>query len=182
MTSYAAEASDTLRTAQGKGVPACRPGSLEPYCCHPGCPDCSPVSPIGRTHQEAAEARKRKREATAAAVAEVEEPSGVICGDPQYLRALIGGDPEYLRLLDELRALHIAKSSGYGTGEDPLANFMAVAAHSGQPAFVYPVLRAVEKLSRWASLYDQGRLDELEEEHLDVASLLLCAEALRRSR
>jgi hypothetical protein len=112
----------------------------------------------------------------------VEEPSGVICGDPQYLRALIGGDPEYLRLLDELRALHIAKSSGYGTGEDPLANFMAVAAHSGQPAFVYPVLRAVEKLSRWASLYDQGRLDELEEEHLDVASLLLCAEALRRSR
>jgi hypothetical protein len=73
VTSYTAEASDTLRTAQGKGVPACRPGSLEPYCCHPGCPDCSPVSPIGRTHQEAAEARKRKREATADAVAEVVE-------------------------------------------------------------------------------------------------------------
>jgi hypothetical protein len=155
MTSYAAEASDTLRTAQGKGVPACRPGSLEPFCCSPGCPDCSPVSPIGRTHQEAAEARKRKRE---------------------------GGDPEYLELLDELRTLHVTKSAGYGTGKDPLANFMAVAAHSGQPAFVYPVLRAVEKLSRWASLYAQGRLDELEEEHLDVASLLLCAEALRRSR
>jgi hypothetical protein len=73
VTNYQANASDTLRTAQGKGVPACRPGSLEPYCCHPGCPDCSPVSPIGRTHQEAAEARKRKREATADAVAEVVE-------------------------------------------------------------------------------------------------------------
>jgi hypothetical protein len=73
VTNYQANASDTLRTAQGKGVPACRPGSLEPYCCSPGCPDCSPVSPIGRTHQEAAEARKRKREATADAVAEVVE-------------------------------------------------------------------------------------------------------------
>jgi hypothetical protein len=175
VTSYRAEASDTLIV--NARVAACRPGSLEPYCCHPGCPDCSPVSPIGRTHQEAAEARKRKREATADAVAGGKNP---------YLGGkwppTAGGDPEYLKLLDELRALHVTKSAGYGTGEDPLANFTAVAAHSGQPAFVYPVLRAVEKLSRWASLYDQGRLDELEEEHLDVASLLLCAEALRRSR
>jgi hypothetical protein len=76
VTSYTSEASDTLRTAQGKGVPACRPGSLEPFCCSPGCPDCSPVSPIGRTHQEAAEARKRKREATADAEV-VELPSGM---------------------------------------------------------------------------------------------------------
>jgi hypothetical protein len=73
VTSYTSEASDTLRTAQGKGIAACRPGSLEPFCCSPNCPDCSPVSPIGRTHQEAAEARKRKREATAHAVAEVVE-------------------------------------------------------------------------------------------------------------
>jgi hypothetical protein len=71
VTSYRAEASDTLIV--NARVAACRPGSLEPYCCHPGCPDCSPVSPIGRTHQEAAEARKRKREATADAVAEVVE-------------------------------------------------------------------------------------------------------------
>jgi hypothetical protein len=71
VTSYRAEASDTLIV--NARVAACRPGSLEPYCCSPGCPDCSPVSPIGRTHQEAAEARKRKREATADAVAEVVE-------------------------------------------------------------------------------------------------------------
>jgi hypothetical protein len=181
VTNYQANASDTLRTAQGKGVPACRPGSLEPYCCSPGCPDCSPVSPIGRTHQEAAEARKRKREATSGEVAVM--AAGMTREDIREIdAALNGGDPEYLELLDELRTLHVTKSAGYGTGKDPLANFMAVAAHSGQPAFVYPVLRAVEKLSRWASLYDQGRLDELEEEHLDVASLLLCAEALRRSR
>jgi hypothetical protein len=43
MTSYRAELSDTLRIAQGKGVAACRPRSLEPFCCHPGCPDCSPA-------------------------------------------------------------------------------------------------------------------------------------------
>jgi hypothetical protein len=93
----------------------------------------------------------------------------------------VQGDPTYLGLLEELRELHLEKSAGYGTSGDPLANFTTVAAHSGEPAFVYPVRRAVEKLSRWASLYAQGRLEELGEEHLDVASLLLCAEALRRS-
>jgi hypothetical protein len=91
------------------------------------------------------------------------------------------GDPTYLGLLEELRQLHFEKSAGYGTAADPLENFNTVAAHSGEPAFVYPVRRAVEKLGRWASLYAQGRLEELGEEHLDVASLLLCAEALRRS-
>ena len=128
----------------------CQPSTFEPFCCSPGCPDCSPDT-------------KGYKEAT---------PAGV---------ASDGGDPEYLRLLDELRALHVTKSAGYGTKADPLANFLTVAAHSGQPAFVYPVLRAIEKLSRWSSLYAQGRVDELEEEHLDVASLLLCAEALRRT-
>jgi len=90
------------------------------------------------------------------------------------------GDPDYLAAHAELLQLHRAKSSGYGTGTDPLANFTAVALIEGEPPWRYPRMRALEKLTRIKSLEAQGRLDELEEEHLDVASLLLCAEALRR--
>lgn len=91
-----------------------------------------------------------------------------------------GGHPGYLALLDEIRELHILKSAGYGTATDPFANFVAVAEAADQPAYVYPLHRAIEKLARCTSLLAQGRDPELGEEFLDVASLLLCAEALRR--
>jgi hypothetical protein len=75
LTSYRTEASDTLLYAQGKGVAACRPGSLEPFCCSPGCPDCTP-------------------EATADAVAEVVElPSGM-------RRSNTAGKTDYTLVLD----------------------------------------------------------------------------------
>ena len=90
------------------------------------------------------------------------------------------GHPEYLRLLDEMREVHLEKSGGYGTGEDPFANYNAVARFNGRPAYAYAVDRVIEKLERWKSLFAQGRFEELGEEHLDAASLLLCAEALRR--
>ena len=89
-------------------------------------------------------------------------------------------DPGYLRLLDELRDLHQVKSAGYGTSKDPLANFTAIAGLTGEPAHRYPRRRAIEKLARCEALEAQGRVDELGEEYLDIASLLLCAEALRR--
>ena len=90
------------------------------------------------------------------------------------------GHPGYLRLLDELRGLHKVKSGGYGTGSDPMANFTAVAAVTGEPRYLYPVLRSIEKLTRVISLHASGRVAELGEEFLDVSSLLLCAEAMRR--
>ena len=89
-------------------------------------------------------------------------------------------DPLWLQTHAELVDLHRDKSAGYGTGTDPLANFTAIAALTGEPAWVYPRRRAIEKLARMESLEKQGRTDELEEEHKDVASLMICAEALRR--
>jgi len=89
-------------------------------------------------------------------------------------------DPMYVQLLDELLDLHQDKSQGYGTGADPFANLTAVASLAGEPAWRYPRRRAIEKLARLESLETQSRVDELEEEHLDIASLLLCAEVLRR--
>jgi hypothetical protein len=89
-------------------------------------------------------------------------------------------DPTYLALLEEMRELHIEKSSGYGNASDPLANFAAVSALTGDKTYRYPILRSIEKLSRCMSLLEQGRDDELGEEFKDVAGLMLCAEALRR--
>lgn len=91
-----------------------------------------------------------------------------------------GGHPEYMKVLDERRALHIEKSAGYGTGDDPFANFSAVAQMTGQPRYLYPVHRTIEKLTRVLSLHAQGRVDELEEEFKDCASLLDCATAMLR--
>lgn len=90
------------------------------------------------------------------------------------------GDPDWLDAWEDLRDLHIEKSSGYGTGEDSFANFTAVAALSGEPPWLYPLRRSVEKLARCESLYDQGRFGELEEEFGDLAGLALCASALLR--
>jgi hypothetical protein len=76
------------------------------------------------------------------------------------------GHPEYLALVDDILQLHKDKS--------------AVAELTGQPRYLYPVHRSIEKLTRVLSLHAQGRTAELEEEFVDVASLLLCAAAVLR--
>lgn len=90
----------------------------------------------------------------------------------------MSGDSDWLAGHDLLRQLHLEKSGGYGTAMDALANFVAVSKQNGQPPFLYAVDRATEKQARIRSLAAQGRLDELEEEFLDVASGMLCGYAL----
>jgi hypothetical protein len=90
------------------------------------------------------------------------------------------GHPEYMRVVEERLALHLEKSSGYGTEADPFANFTEVARIKGQPRYVYPVDRAQEKLIRIYSLIAQGREDLLEQEFSDISSLLDCATAMLR--
>lgn len=90
------------------------------------------------------------------------------------------GSDQYSAILKELEELHSLKSGGYGTGEDPYNNFSAVAVLTGQPRYLYATLRAIEKLTRVLSLHEQGRVEELSEEFTDIASLAICAEALRR--
>lgn len=90
------------------------------------------------------------------------------------------GDEFYLGLLDELAELHVEKSSTYGSSDDALANFAAVAEFADAEEWWYPLERVVEKLARVKSLREQGRIDEIGQELPDIASLTLCAEALRR--
>lgn len=107
-------------------------------------------------------------------------PGEVACGWERWEDVRDGGYPGYLRLLNELRSLHIAKSGGYGTADDPMANYTAISVMTGQPRYLYPVHRSIEKLARALSLHAQGRVGELEEEFLDTASSLLCAAAMLR--
>ena len=88
------------------------------------------------------------------------------------------GHPIYKRLLEERLDLHIEKSGGYGTDDDPFANFTAVARAKGQPRFIYPIDRLQEKLTRVYSLIQQDRVAELPEEFADIASLADCAHAM----
>lgn len=90
------------------------------------------------------------------------------------------GDPDWLAAHKDLYDLHLEKSGGYGTDQDPLANFAAVAASTGQPAYLYPLDRIVEKIARIRSLEAQGRIGELGEDLGDIAGLALCASALWR--
>lgn len=138
-------------------------------------PDCPAVN-CGRAAPVPSQNREPVTETGAATC--VCFPANATC--PSAARCAATGHPGYIALLDELRAIHKTKSGGYGTTADPFGNFTAVASLSGEPRYLYPVLRAIEKLTRFMSLHAQGRVDELEEELLDVSSLGLCAAAMLR--
>lgn len=92
-----------------------------------------------------------------------------------------GGDIGWLSAYRELEALHLLKSASYGTERDKLANFTESARVLGKPA-EYPVLvRMLDKLARAIHMIDNGEANQVKE-YPDLASLSLCAEALRRRR
>ena len=91
------------------------------------------------------------------------------------------GDFRWKEAHAELLNLHLEKSSTYGTKHDQLANFTQAAEILGKPD-EYPVLvRMLDKISRAAHMIEQGKADQVKE-WPDLASLALCAEALRRRR
>ena len=88
------------------------------------------------------------------------------------------GDPGWLQAHRDLLALHLDKSSTYGTGADPLANFSAVSAITGDTPERYALQRIIEKASRAINQIDAGCSGDVKE-YPDIAGLALCAEALR---
>lgn len=91
---------------------------------------------------------------------------------------LRGGHPGVLAFIDGMRYRHVEKSRGYGTGDDPLANFTAVAAVSGRPRCEYPIDRIIEKCTRMKSLIQQGNFNKLAEEFEDIGGLAACGHAM----
>ena len=94
---------------------------------------------------------------------------------------VIPGDPHWHAAHRELRDLHIRKSATYGNGDDPLANFSKIAAVANQDSERYALERIVEKAARALHMIDAGRGADVKE-YPDIASLALCAEALKRRR
>lgn len=92
-----------------------------------------------------------------------------------------GGDPDWLRAHAELAKLHREKSATYGTKADSLANFTESSVWLNRPPEYAVLVRILDKASRALHMIDAGRADAVAE-WPDLASLALCAEALRRRR
>lgn len=92
----------------------------------------------------------------------------------------MAGHKEIPVILDGLKELHASKSAGYGSDDDCMANFNNVATFSKRPAFMYALDRIVEKVTRAYNLESNGRLDQVEEELLDICLLAALSEAMRR--
>ena len=92
------------------------------------------------------------------------------------LQVSAGGHPRFLALLDQLRAMHLAKSADYGTADDVYANYRRTA-KLGIPPSKGILIRMADKWSRietWANggtLKNEGVVDSL----LDLASYALGA-------
>lgn len=95
--------------------------------------------------------------------------------------ASVSGDPNWLAGWRELELLHRRKSSTYGTEDDALANFVKIGEAKAQDPEVYVLDRMMEKLIRCMHMLQAGDGGKIEE-WPDLASLALCAEALRRRR
>lgn len=91
------------------------------------------------------------------------------------------GHPEFLRIVDEIRALHVKKSSDYGTGTDPFRNIRASAAFGVEP-WVGALIRANDKMARLQNAAGGQALvnESIEDSLLDLANYAIIALALRR--
>ncbi len=92
-----------------------------------------------------------------------------------------GGDPGWHTIVREMSELHVEKSDGYGRPDEPLSNYIETSEAVGEPDEYACWFRIHEKTIRALNLIRAGRADE-NKEGVDVASLAIAAEALRRRR
>ena len=99
--------------------------------------------------------------------------------DAELIKSACLGHPRFLALLDQLRAMHLAKSADYGTAEDIFSNFRGSAALGVAP-WVGAMIRAKDKVRRIESFVGNGTLknEPLMDSFLDLASYALIAAVL----
>lgn len=101
--------------------------------------------------------------------------------DPVPTLDVRGADAGWLAVHEELRGLHVEKSSTYGHDADRLANFTGIAAITGDPAELGALLRIIEKSIRALNMIRAGDADAVRE-YRDLASLAIICETLLRRR
>lgn len=88
-------------------------------------------------------------------------------------------DPGWMKAHEELVDLHKRKSATYGNKAEPLLNFVEIGLAQGRPPERYVWERILEKAIRALNMIDSDQAGQVKEA-MDVSSLALCAEALRR--
>jgi hypothetical protein len=92
-----------------------------------------------------------------------------------------GGDPKYLAILDEMRALHIRKSTDYGSDTDAMANLRVSAQCGVEPAHGAWV-RTLDKVTRINQYWRRRSLanETVEDSYMDLAAYVLLGLCLLR--
>jgi len=96
----------------------------------------------------------------------------------------VGGSPEFLQILDEIRALHIAKSKDYGVDEDPLANIRAGADLIGIDDWKACLIRIADKVTRLRTFCHKGyvQFDGIDDTLKDLAAYSVLALVFYRAK
>jgi hypothetical protein len=92
------------------------------------------------------------------------------------------GSREFLAVLEELKALHLAKTLDYGVDEDALANIRSSADVVNMPAWAGCILRMSDKMHRLKAFFRRGRteFDGVEDTLKDIACYAAIALVLYR--
>jgi hypothetical protein len=92
------------------------------------------------------------------------------------------GSREFLAVLEELKALHLAKTLDYGVDEDALANIRSSADVVNMPAWAGCILRMSDKMHRLKAFFRRGRteFDGVEDTLKDLACYAAIALVLYR--
>ena len=93
-----------------------------------------------------------------------------------------GGSEKFLAILDDIRQIHLSKSSDYGSQTDPLANVRAGADFIGVEPWRACLVRVADKIQRLKTFCRDGRLtcENVEDTFLDLASYSILALVLFR--
>ena len=99
--------------------------------------------------------------------------------EPDGLRP---GSREFLAVLEELKALHLAKTLDYGVDEDALANIRQSADVVNMPAWAGCILRISDKMHRLKAFFRRGKteFDGVEDTLKDIACYSAIALVLYR--
>lgn len=92
------------------------------------------------------------------------------------------GSREFLAILDELKALHLAKTLDYGIDDDALSNIRNSADVVNMPAWAGCVLRISDKMHRLKAYFRRGKceFDGVEDTLMDISCYAAIALVLYR--
>jgi len=101
---------------------------------------------------------------------------------PDQQEPLRPGSREFIEVLNELRALHLAKTLDYGVDEDALANIRSSADVVNMPPWAGCILRISDKMHRLKAFFRRGRteFDGIEDTLKDIACYAAIALVLHR--